>query len=356
MRADRSGYECAETVVTSVSDQERVPQAITDDDLIAAVRGRLIGIERAIALKELVHRKSPRAGDFLSQVVVDPTMPLELRTTAAIALAEDDVPQAEDALIAALESDEPALARRAAESLGRIGERKAYEALARRRMPSGERPSRAIEFARTLIAYRLGLDTKRLKPPAAREILEPDRQRAVEIKFDPVRPEDFRAAALPLKRALPRIAVDERGSLRFSCRRERLWVMVTSALAVPEAGKRMGERSAVAAAVLKESTCPDGWYVYEYILTHPRDERRAEVFGVRPTGELLHYGEASLDDTVALVKLQAVNSPRVLPIVVAAEYRGREGVLEIKEALAMTEPHPEQKRPTAPRPESSRQG
>jgi hypothetical protein len=342
--------------VSSVSDQERLPQSVTDEDLVAAVTGHRPGLERSAALKEFVHRKSPRMGDFLSQVIVDPTMPLELRTTAAIALGEEDVPQAEDALIAALESDKPALARRAAESLGRIGERKAYEALARRRLPSGEQPSRASEFARTLIAYRLGLDTERLKPPAAREILEPERQRAVEINFDAVRPEDFRAAAPLLKRALPRIAVDERGSLRFSCRRERLWVIVTSAVAVPAAGKRIGERSAVAAVVLKESTCPDGWYVYEYILTNPRDDRSAQVFGVRPTGEVLHYGEASLDESNAAVKLRAVNSPRVLPIVVAAEYRGREGALDIKEAVAMTVPHPEQKRPTAPRPESSGQG
>jgi hypothetical protein len=106
--------------------------------------------------------------------------------------------------------------------------------------------------------------------------------------------------------------------------------------------------------VLKESTCPDGWYVYEYILTHPTAARTAELFGVRDRGGMSHYGVLRiLDEARVAVHVRAVDSPRVLPFELMAEYDGRDGALRIQEAIA-TAARPDQRRPAVPSAEEPR--
>jgi HEAT repeats len=333
--------------VASCSDQEALSRSVTDDALIAAVAGRNPKMEPAAALKELARRKSPVARKAVSDVLADRTAPLELRTTAARALGKGEVPGAESALIAALDAEQPALLARAAESLGRIGSEKALSALRRVKLEGAA--GRMIQFSRTLIAYRLGLDEERLEAPPETELLDIEQERAASITFERVEPEAFRAADRYLKDELPAIPLAERGSVRFSCRHEHLWIALTKEVEGAGGAKRVAEGSAVVAVVLKESTCPEGWYIYEYILSHPRGAKKAEIFGVRPTGDLSHFGELDLKEVNVTVRLRAFNTPRLPAIDLEADYRGREGTFNFKRALVATGLTGEQTRPAEPR-------
>jgi hypothetical protein len=335
------------TMVSNVCDQERLSQSLRDEDLINGAAGRRADVDRVLALKELLRRRASGRTPLLAELVKDGGAPAELRTTAALALGKEPSAAAEEALIAALQGREPLVARRAAESLGRIGDRRALDALGRISVDLRGAAGRGVAFARTLISYRLGIGSHRLAAPPASELLQVDAAHGVVLKFEPVAPEAFRSASASLQEALPAIPVSEQGSVRVKCRSEHLWIVVAKEVAT--AGlRRLSERDGVAAVVLKESACPEGWYVYEYILGHAAGPQRLALFGVRPSGETVHFGEAGLEAEDAAVRLQALNTPYVPPISFEANVAAGGRGLVMTRATVAAVPAEKRRRPSAP--------
>ncbi|MFD0692307.1 HEAT repeat domain-containing protein [Actinomadura fibrosa] len=297
----------------SLSDVETRPEL--DEDTLVDQVDRGDPQERGEALKELLRRESSRVRPFLGRIVADRTAPSGLRTTAAVALGKEATPENERALITALAADDPAVVAAAARGLGRIGGPEAFGALTRT-------TGRGVDFAQTLISYRLGLGSRRLAEPEAAALLDLDPRRAITFRFEP--PAD-RPADAALRRELPAIPVAETGSVRFRCRNEHLWILVSGDAA--RAPRGLTERDLVTAVVLKESTCPDGWQVYEYIVAHPRKDGGAAMFGVRPTGRLVHFGLLAQTDVNADIRLQALDAPGVMALEFTAEYIAADGSL-----------------------------
>ena len=333
--------------MASGSDVEARPEAMGDEDLVAAAVGGAQVQERTAALKELLRRRSPRVRPLLGRMVADTAVPPEVRTTAAIALGREATAENEEALRQALGSQDASVVAAAAASLARIGGRSAFDALSRAGAEPGAGAARSVTFARTLISYRLGLGAERLPDPSPTALLEVDRARAVPLPLEEVGPEDFRAGRRWLERELPAIPVTPRGSVRFSCRGEHLWLVLAEDM-VGQGRLPVGERDRVAAAVLKESTCPDGWFVHEYVLTHPRQDGGAAVFGVRSTGKLVHFGEVREEGANAAVQLRAVDAPGVAALELHAELLGPEAALVIREALCAPPRGERRSRPSTP--------
>ena len=335
-------------------DQAGLPASISNRKLADMARRSSTEPEATAALKELLRRESPSGRKLIDEVLVDPTASLEIRTTAARALGHKVTARAETTLVAALDAKEPAVQARAAESLGRIGGREAFDALAAVPVTTGTAHQRSIKFACSLIAYRLGLDDARLRRPAANRMLDLQSASAIPLEFKTVRPNTFRAAEPYLLDALPGIPVNSRGSLRFKCKQEHLWLVLTEEIEGTAATARVAKGSAVAAVLLKESHCPDSWYVYEYFLSHPRTATTADLFGVRPTGDLSHFGRIDIDEADAALQLQSINSPRLPAMSFQAKFHGRDGKLTVEEARVATSLLENQKRPRQPRPDGLR--
>jgi HEAT repeats len=330
--------------MSSRSDVEGGPQQLKDEDLLdTAERGKQVH-ERKAALKELLRRRSPLVRPMLGRLVTDSAAPAELRTTAAVALGREATAANEDALRRALAAEDPAVVSAAAEGLARIGGRAAYDALRKRTEPRPG-PTRGLAFARTLIAYRMGLGTERLAEPPTESLLELDRARAVSLPLREVGEQDFAAARPWLERELPAIPVAQKGSVRFTCGNEHLWLVLAEGI-IGSGGSAAAERDRVAAAVLKESECPDGWFVHEYILTHPRPGQGAALFGLRSSGKLVHFGEIGAGANAA-VQVRAVDAPGVAGLELRAEL-GADGALAIREALCGPPRDERKRRPSAP--------
>ena len=325
------------------SDVEAGPRQVKDEELVATT-GRNINVnERTAALKELLRRRSPQVRPMLGRIVTDSEAPTELRTTAALALGREATPANEDALNRALASQDPSVVAAAAGSLGRIGGRAAYDALKATAEPRPG-PARGLAFARTLISYRLGLGAERLAEPSTGSFLELDRARAASLELREVGPKDFAAARPWLQRELPAISVAEKGSVRFTCGNEHLWLVLAEGMAAGDSS--VAKRDRIAAVVLKESACPDGWFVHEYILTHPRTGKGAALFGLRSTGKLVHFGEIGAGANPA-VQVRAIDAPGVASLEFRAELRS-DGALGVREALAGPPQGGRKRRPSAP--------
>jgi hypothetical protein len=329
------------------SDVEAAPESVSDEQLMATVLRGAATPERTAALKTLLRRRSAQVRPILGKIVNDAAAPSELRTTAAVAVGREATTENEESLRLALDDKDPAVVATAADGLARIGGRASLEslAIAGSKMPAA---GRAAAFARTLISYRLGLGTDRLPEPPTTALLELDRERAEPVPVEEVAPEAFRAARPWLERELPTIPVSEQGSVRMRCGNEHLWVVLGDDM-VRTGGQAAAQTDRVAAVVLKESSCPGGWYVREYILAHPRADGAA-VFGVVPGGRVVHFGALKLDQAAASLQLRAVEAPGVRALELAAELQGAGGRLVIREALTGSSRRLRQVLPSRPRP------
>jgi hypothetical protein len=305
-------------VPTSV-DREQISRRVTEGELIAAVEGRSETIGGVEALKELIRRRSRKRTTILLRVVMDDEEPSDLRATAAVELGKERRKGHQEALVAALGSKDPSVVRRSAEALGRIGDEAALEPLASVRLRRGP-VTRSVDFAKTLISYRLGLESNRLQPPHEAQRLGLNRRRAVPLEVATPRAREIEMILILLRRELPAIPVSPEGVLGFACGADRFLVVFNRDVHRRKTLAPVAAKSAVPAVVLKRSPSLERYYVYEYILTHPAADDRLLLFGVRTTGVVAHFGEIKLESARGEFRVGTVETRYSPPVSIEGSY------------------------------------
>lgn len=324
-------------------DVERMPAEVSEGELIEALTGRSQRFRRVEALKELRLREFPGKTEVLGTAVLDRAAPVELRAAAAVALGEEATPENQDFLASALADESPDVIRRAAQGLGRIGDRRALEELESVKRPLPPPAQRAVSFAKALISYRLSLGQDRLVPDAG-ETLKVSRAVPVTIKLaDPELPQRIERQ---LRRELPAIPVSIESALQVTCAGEELLLLPTRQLHGTTDPEQFRRRNLVVAAVLKRYSA-GFWELYEYVLAHPSLEG-VELIGVKPTGVITHSGQARVEAGRAEFRLETVNTIGNVPIEVSGSYLLSENRIDFTRAVANAGFAPEQKRPRTP--------
>lgn len=285
---------------------------MTEDELRSGLSGSTAVDERSRLLRELMRRGDEGTLELARSMLRSPGDPVELRSIAAVELAQRATEENEGALLAGLRSDDPQLVRRAAVGLGKIGGERALAVLRGARSEVSASNSKVLDFALSLISYRLGLDEARLAPPPGGSFAQVSSDEATVLDLVEVPEDELEASRRDLEGELPAIAVSSSGSLRIDCLGERHWIVLTEAA---ERGREwLAGHPAVIAAVLKSSSCTEKWYLSEYILSHPgrgSDGQGLEVFGVRTTGRMAHHGEIALSRDGGLLSLRSLDTAGV---------------------------------------------
>jgi hypothetical protein len=315
------------------TDREQISTRVTEGELIAAVEGRSETLSSAEALKELIRRRSHKGRAILMRLVMDDEQPADLRATAAVELGKEHRNDYQEALIASLRSKDRSVVRRAAEALGRIGDGLALEALAALR-PRTPAVRRSVDFAKTLISYRHGLESHRLQPPPESKRMEVNVRRAIPLKVGKPKAAELEQNLPHLRRELPAIAVSLEGVLEFSCGADRFLVMFSRDVHRRKTLAPVGSKSSVPAVVLKRSPSLERFYVYEYLLTHPAEDGSLQLFGMRTTGVLTHFGEVQLEPTRAEFKVGTVETRYSPPVIIQGSYEHEARRLTFDVALA----------------------
>lgn len=325
---------------------QRPAQTVTDRTLVEVVRGESEAAEPTEALRELLRRR-PERTPLLAEVVRDRKRPPETRATAAVALGRQTAPAARAALVAALRDQDPLVLRRAAESLGKIGDREALAALERVDAPRGP-TRRSVDFAKTLISYRLGLDEHRLKRPPAREELQVERRRAQRLQArKPARGALERAMAGAAEE-LPGVPLTEEGALRFACGDHEFVVLLARDLTQRRDVAPLRTRSAVVGAVLERSPVEDRYFLSEYVLTDPWGRGSSiRLFGVRPNGAVAHVGEVDAE-AEATFTLRALDTRYSPPVSLEGSFDPERNELRFTELLVHPDMDRGQKQPATP--------
>jgi len=308
-------------------DIARAPESIGEEELVAAIQDDRQAMDPLVALKELVHRKSARVTPVLSAVVAEPRFPTDMRTAAAVELGKEVRPEHQRALIAGLRAGEPRVVRRTAEALGRIGDHEALEALQTLPLPSDPVAVRSITFARSLIAYRLGLGTQPIQPPQPADVLNLGETKAATLRPAPINDDLMKRIAPRLRTELPAIPVALQRGIRLTCAGNAF------VLLPHEQASEMSKSSFVPAVVLKRSHSLGHFTLHLYILTHPVKEGTLALFGVRPDGIVTYTGEVRVADPVFHFRVEALNTPYSPPVDVEGSFTPRDQRIEFKKAL-----------------------
>jgi len=328
-------------------DQKELPIDISEKDLIAAVAGLRPEFNRVSSLKTLLQRGSKQAPQVLSNAILDTSAPTELRSMAAVALGRDTTQ--EKVLLKSIETNkDPAVLRRIAQSLGRIGTPESLDTLRQIRLRPESLYAQNVLFACTLISCRYGLGQYLMQRPAKDDILKLDERRGVDLDFEQLAPNDVKETLPLLSQTLPAINVSEKAASALTCLGSRLWVLLNEEMVSPDAERRVLANNAVMAVVVKREHCPEGWHVFEYILSQPGKEGHIDIFGVRPAGVSTHFGQVKIGEKDATVQLDAVNTPYALPLVFEAVYNKKEVALKITKAISAKQPAKNQRRPKVP--------
>lgn len=322
------------------ADVDRALASASEQELIEILEGRSERFLATEAIDEIRRRpSSPLTGRLIGLLTARSGEP-SARWAAAIALADQPGAERRDALLAALEDPEPEVVRRAAEGLGRIGDEQALERLERVTAYGFPPTQRAVEFARTLLSYRLSRGSHRLIRPPESELLRTDE--TVPIKAAPADAEAVRKAIANLRRQTAGVAVSEDTALAAACRGDQLLVLLTEEVAQTRDLPSL-RRDLVVGLVMNRYSAT-GYSVYEYLLAHSSDGALS-VFCVRPTGVLVHFGKARIAPERAEFEIRAVNTVHSPPIQIAGFYAAAERRLELTTAEVNIRFAADQKRP-----------
>jgi len=299
-------------------------------------------------LHELIGRRAPQLRQTLEGIVGDPSQPTALRTVATLGLGGLQDVRSIATLLVAAQGTDASISRRAFEALGRVGTPETLKALSQMSVAPG-RARKSLNFARSLIAYRHGLEGQRMTLPRGSSVTAVDTTRARALPAARLSPRAWAALRPSLMGADSSMVPTTQAPLEILCGRDRLLLMLNPAVDGTPPTTAFA-RPVVAGVVMKFSPALARWHVAEYVLSHPGRSGQAQLLGVRPSGAIVHSGTVLFDAGQARIDLQALDSPLVAPSRIeatlgATQLRG----LDFK-ALVEPDRTRQQNRPRPPKP------
>jgi hypothetical protein len=298
-------------------DVEKLDPKLSDDDLVRMISARRDEESVLTSIKEISRRQSPRRLEVFRQVLADPKQEVSVKKTAVTQLGTEPLRENQEILLEQVDTKDPGLYVPLARSLGKIGDERALERLEKAEPPDDSTARRVHEFAKSLIAYRLRLNTNFIAEPSDAALLRVEKGITFEVKkADGKR---MGKALAAVRKDLPAVPLAEHGAARLDCRGNELLLMFTGEFAARDLDT-LGDRNALPLVILKNNLSLERYFLDYYLFTHPsRDGREVIILGTRPRGDLTFKGRIQNLNGETTFELHSVSS-RYAP---AIEVEGR---------------------------------
>lgn len=335
-------------VVNHLASTHNVMAELSNTDLYGAMAGSLENILPVSALLELQSRNArglnKRLGTSLTESADD-----DVRAAAALALGKDNKPAHRKALVAALTDDAPAVVRRAAEALGRIGGEKELEIL-RALRPKNPLVKRAVDTAKTLLSYSLGQSRGLLKPPVTKQLLSLGHHKFSVIGIESISVKQKKLSDM-LSEHLPKWKLADQAFTVDCGRWHYLLVFDRKTLAkIAKQQSSQFKQGHIFGALLRYEQADGQYYCYAQILTHSTRTKTLHIFAMRDTSasEVAYYGELTFSGEGLYFSINALNTRHTRPIAFEGEIETKTSRIVITRAAVATDKadnQPVQKQP-----------
>jgi len=315
---------------------------LSNTELFSALDSNVPNISPISALLELRKRDAQGLSKRLIACISESSDD-DVRAAAALALGQDNRPAHRKALVSALADDTPFVVRRAAEALGRIGGEKELVALDTL-LPNHPLVKRAVDNAKTLLAYSLGHSHGLLQAPEAKQILSLGQQKFSEIGVESVSVKQKKLSAA-LSEQLPRTILADQ-ALTINCGRWQ-YLLVFDQQTLTKISKQQGSQINISqfkkghlfGALLRCEQADGQYYRYANLLTHATSVNALQIFVMRDVSasEVAYYGDLSFSADGINFSIQALNSRHTRPVIFAGKIDTKTSKIVVTRAAVATE-------------------
>jgi len=313
-------------------DVEKIDESISDDELVRLIRQKPDEGTVLASLKELSRRKSPLRLEVFREIVADPRSSMRARRAVVNELGAERAPQFQALLSEQLPAADAALFPAIVRSLGKIGDQAALRQLERIKAPGEAEARGALEFSRSLLAYRLRLDRHLVRPPSARQMVK--LSEGIEFETASAKTETVRLASQHVRKDLPAIPLLPAGAASLTCRASELLLVFNEEFKAPGSLRTIAQRSAIPLVLLKKGLSLDRYILEQYFFTQPsKDKQEVVLLGLRPSGDLTYAGRVQITESGFNFSLGAVDTRYAPAIEVEGSYDPSKRTWQFSKAL-----------------------
>lgn len=319
--------------MTLNADIGRQEEGLSEAELVERVQARTTPELTQGALQELSRRKSPRRLEVFRVVLEDPEQDSRTKRTAAVKLGKERLPGNQELLLSQLVARDAPLFAKVVQSLGQIGDEQALVRLEDLERPESATAIKALEFAKSLLAYRLHLDRHLISPPSDEELVEVTE--GIPFEAEAAGAEAVQEALQIAGETIPAVALTEEGAIRLACGSDELLLLFADELRQPGSLEALRTRSALPLVLLRKGLSLDRYFLEQYFFTQPAEgDGRMALLGVRPGGELTYAGRIQVSVEGFRFTLRSVDSRYVPAIEVEGHYDTAKRLLELTKTIA----------------------
>jgi hypothetical protein len=329
-------------------DVEKIDETIRDEELIRIIRQKPDEATLLASLKELARRKSPGKLQVFGEVVADPQQSMRAKRAVINDLGTERLPQNQAMLLEQLPVLDATLFSGIVRSLGKIGDEEALRRLEEIEAPDVTTARESLEFARSLMAYRLRLDRHLIPPPPASSIVHISE--GVEFETTRAKADTVRLANEQVRKDLPAIPLAQTGAVSLSCRTNELILAFHDEFRQAKALRTILQRPSLPMVLLKRGLSLDRFILEGYFFTQPsKDSREVVLLGVRPSGELTYAGKIQITEGEFTFSLSAVDTRYAPAIEVEGSYDTNKRAWNFSKAVTSLNVAARQNQPETPR-------
>jgi len=323
------------TVMGMSIDIESFGEDLADDELAKIIQEKRAGHRVVGALKELSRRESSRRLDTFREVLDDPEQDRRAKMTVVRALGTEPRLESQELLLRHTDVENPSLFAGVVQALGEIGNEQALEHLEQINGHDDAVARRTLEFAKSLLGYRLRLNRHLIAPPSEADLVEV--RDGIHCEASETRLATIRKALKDVKKHLPTISLAEEGAVALACRSNEKLIVFTDEFHRREVLETIRERSALPLVKLKNGLSLERYFLDTYFFTQPSEDREeVTLLGVRPTGELTYAGGIQITDEGFNFILRSVGSRYASAIQVEGRYAPDGRAWEFTQAVTST--------------------
>lgn len=225
----------------------------------------------------------------LEEVISDLKRPTSLRTVAAISLGRIPTKFSEEILLASAGDENPSVAQRAIQSLGRVSGEKGLAKLDAMQPPADHYVLQQWEFSKRLIRHRLGLRSKEPSRIMGTVWDIKEETKLYRVAMENIEPQHLKTIIAGLRDDMFGIELAANRGTCFETDRSFQYLLLAKQLATQDGLKKAGEVPMVAAVIAKWEPRTKKPVLDQIVLTEPLDDS-VLVHGFRQDGTLLMEG------------------------------------------------------------------
>jgi hypothetical protein len=299
------------------ADRIKLDDQLSDDDLAQMVSASDDKESLLRPLKELSRRKSPRRLEIFQQLLENPQQQSTVKRIVSARLGTEALPENQEMLLQQLNTDDSLVLMAVARSLGKIGDEQALESL-RRTQPRDDVAANAFEFARSLIAHRLRLNSELISIPLNASVVKVTEE--VPVKVTTASSQTIKKAIAQSKEDLPAISLNRHGAAKIVCNANEMLLIFTDEFYKWKELETLRDRPAIPCVLLSNDSSSERYYLDGYFFTNPSANDEISLWGTRPQGDLTYVGRIKVADHRIAFSLNSIDSRYVAPVEIEGWY------------------------------------